>query len=44
MNLLLDTHVVIWLIQGNENISQTARNLKILIDNLDILPVLSLNK
>jgi PIN domain nuclease of toxin-antitoxin system len=26
MNLLIDTHVVIWLIQGNENIGQTARN------------------
>ena len=26
MNLLLDTHVIIWLIQGNENLSQTARN------------------
>lgn len=25
MNLLLDTHVLIWLIQGNENLSQTAR-------------------
>jgi PIN domain nuclease of toxin-antitoxin system len=25
MNLLLDTHVLIWLIEGNQNLSQTAR-------------------
>jgi PIN domain nuclease of toxin-antitoxin system len=26
MNLLLDTHVLIWLIEGNQNLSQTARS------------------
>jgi PIN domain nuclease of toxin-antitoxin system len=25
MNLLLDTHILIWLIEGNQNLSQSAR-------------------
>ncbi len=39
MNLLLDTHAFLWAIQGNDKLSQTAREA---IDSPDNTPILSI--